>query len=130
MSDAAGHIAALDEALADDAEGEDIILRRVVGATNQVKVDVKCRAGVRSPTSQELVAGITQDDLFCTLSPTQINAAQWPGGQPPSVTDDPRVPSKNRGDMAFVRKRWRAVQWAQSFHSHDELVRIDMRVLG
>lgn len=121
-------IKALDEALAD--EGEDIILRRVVGSTNQVNVDVPCRAGVRSPTAAELVGGITQDELFCIVSPTQINERQWPGGQPPTVTDDPRIPSKNRGDKAFVRQKWRAVEWAQGFYPQGELVRVEMRVAG
>lgn len=128
MSDVAGHIAALDDALAD--EGEDIILRRVVGAANQVNVDVAVRAGVRSPTTEELVAGITQDELFCIFSPTQIDAAQWPGGQSPTVIEDPRIPSKNRGDKAFIRNRWRAVQWGQGFYPQGSLVRIEMRVMG
>lgn len=123
-------IAALDDALAD--EGEDIILRRVVGTllATQQNVDCPCRAGVRAPSAEELTAGITQDNLFCILSPTQLNERQWPGGQPPTVTDDPRIPSKNRGDKAYVRGRWRAVQWGQGFYPQGELVRIEMRVLG
>jgi hypothetical protein len=121
-------IQALDDALSD--EGEDIILRRVVGTTNQQNVDCDCRSAVRSPSAEELVGGITQDDLFCILSPTQINNRQWPGGQPITATDDPRIPSKNRGDKAYVRGRWRAVQWGQGFYPQGELVRIEMRVLG
>lgn len=124
-------IAALDGALASPDGGEDIKVRRIVGTTNQVNVDCgPLRAAVRSPTSNELIAGISQDELFCIFSPTAINKAQWPGGQPPSVTDDPRVPSKNRGDKAYVRGRWRAVQWSQGFYPGGELVRIEMRVLG
>lgn len=124
----ADHIAALDDALIE--AGEDIILRRVVGSVNQVFVDVQCRASVRSPRAEELSSAITQDELFCIMSPTQINEAQWPGGQPPTVTDDPRIPSKNRGDRAFVRQKWRTVQWGQGLYPEGELVRIEMRVLG
>lgn len=123
-------IRALDDAL--DDEGEDVILRRVVGtlpATQQF-IDVRCRAAVRSPTAEELVGSITQDDLFCILSPTQINNRQWPGGQPITATEDPRIPSKNRGDKAYVRGKWRAVQWGQGFYPQGELVRIEFRVLG
>lgn len=121
-------IGALDDALAD--EGEDIILRRVVGTATQQNVDCSCRAAVRSPLAEELVGGIGQNDLFCILSPTQINEQQWPGGQPLTVTEDPRIPSKNRGDKAYVRGAWRAVQWGQGFYPQGELVRIEMRVLG
>lgn len=110
--------------------GEDIKLRRVVGTSNQVNVDVEVRATVRSPNAQELAGGISQDELFCIFSPTEIDRAQWPGGQPPTVVDDPRVPSKNRGDKAYVRGRWRAVQWGQGFYPGGELCRIEMRVLG
>lgn len=110
--------------------GEDIKLRRIVGTANQINVDCDVRAAVRLPTDKELAAGIMQDELFCIFSPTAINRAQWPGGQPPTVTDDPRIPSKNRGDKAYVRGRWRAVQWGQGFYPGGELVRIEMRVLG
>jgi hypothetical protein len=118
----------LDDAL--EAEGEDIKLRRVVGTVNQQNVDCDVRAGVRSPRADELVGAITQDDLFCILSPTQINRAQWPGGQPVTLTEDPRIPSKNRGDRAYVRGKWRTVQWGQGFYPQGQLVRIEMRVLG
>lgn len=121
-------IAALDGANA--LVGEDIKLRRVVGTTNQVNVECDVRATVREPSATELAAGINQDELFCIFSPTQIDCQQWPGGQPPTVTDDPRIPSKNRGDKAYVRGRWRAVQWAQGFYPGGELCRIEMRVLG
>jgi hypothetical protein len=124
-------LAALDGALAAQGDVEKIKLRRVVGTTNQIFVDSPdIPARVNSPTSQDLIAGIQQDELICIFSPTQIIQAQWPGGQPPTVTDDPRIPSKNRGDKAFVRGRWRAVQWGQGFYPGGDLVRIEMRVMG
>lgn len=129
MPSPATMIARLDAGLV--KAGEDIALRRVVGTVNQVNVDcLGIPAAVREPTDEELVAGITQETLVCSFSPTRINRAQWPGGQPPTVTDDPRIPSKNRGDKAYVRGRWRAVQWGQGFYPQGELVRIEMRVTG
>src|SRR5258708_24588455 len=75
-------VAALDDALAQ--AGEDIILRRIVGtAPNQINIDVMCRARVDAATVQEILAGIPATDLHVTMSPTQINNAQWPGGQGP-----------------------------------------------
>jgi hypothetical protein len=121
-------IAALDGGLV--VAGEAIKLRRSVGTTNKANIDVDIRAAVRSPTDQELVAGIAQDELFCIFSPTEINNAQWPGGQPPGATEDARIPNKNKGDSAYVRGRWRAVQWGQGFYPGGELCRIEMRVLG
>jgi hypothetical protein len=122
------HIARLDRSLRKN--GEDIILRRVVGATNQQNTDVNVRAHVSGPSEEQLIAGIDQNTFNCIFSPTEINAQQWPGGQPPNTTLDPRIPSKNRGDKAYVRGGWRAVQWATGFYPGGELVRIEMRVLG
>lgn len=125
MSD---HVDDLDAELADD--GEEIRLRRVIGTTTQSNVDVDVIAAVRGLNPDELVGSITQDELMCIFSPTQINRAQWPGGQPITATDDPRVPSKNRGDKAYVRGKWRTVQWGVGKYPHGELVRIEMRVSG
>lgn len=123
------HIARLDRSTAKN--GEDIILRRVVGTTNQQNTDVGIRAKVEGLTDKTLIAATSQLEFHCIFSPTQINAAQWPGGQPPGPQgDDPRVPDKNRGDMARVRGKWRAVQWAFGKYPGGELVRIEMRVLG
>ncbi len=121
------HIARLERSLAKN--GEDIILRRVVGTTNQQNVDCADRAHVDGVSPEQLVAGIDQATLNCILSPVRINAAGWPGGQPPGQPD-PRIPSKNRGDKAFVQGRWRSVQWGEGKYRQGELVRIEMRVLG
>lgn len=120
-------IASLDSALL--RAGEDIKLRRSVGVTNKSSVIVDIRAAVRSPNASELVAGIPEDHLICIFSPTEINAAQWPGGHVP-VTSDVRIPSKALGDDAFIRGKWRAVEQAQGFYPGGELCRIEMRVQG
>lgn len=118
----------LDKSLQED--GEDIVLRRVVGTTNRVFNDVTCRAFVRGYAPNELIAGITQQDSKVILSPTQINRAQWPGGQPPNTPGDPRIPSKNRGDKAIIAGKERTIESATGIPIDGELVRIEMRVLG
>ena len=122
----------LDKSLAED--GEDIILRRVIGSTNQAFIDVTCRAFVRGYAANELIGGITQKDSRVILSPTQINRTNWPGGQvppaPSAVNVDPRVPSKNRGDKCSIGGSFRAVEAGSGIYLDGELVRIDMRVLG
>src|SRR5258708_30008025 len=98
-------VAALDDALAQ--AGEDIILRRIVGtAPNQINIDVMCRARVDAATVQEILAGIPATDLHVTMSPTQINNAQWPGGQVPLLPPfnvDQRVPRMNGPDKVLLR---------------------------
>lgn len=128
-------IKALDNALSHNSE--EITLRRVVGsnaATQQFVDCPKILANVRGVTAKELEAGIDQNSLYCIFSPTRINETGWPGGQPPGGTVDPRVPSKNRGDKAFVGGEWRKVQWADGLVVRSagvsELVRIEMRVFG
>lgn len=114
--------------------GETIKLRRVVGASvqSQQAVDVECLAKVSGQSSDDLAGGVSQNELYCILSPSEINRAQWPGGMVVSATPglDPRIPSKTRGDKAFVRGRWRAVRWATGEYPKGELVVIKMRVEG
>lgn len=125
----AAAIASLDRQLA--AIGEDVILRRTIGTANQVNIDVVCRAFVRGYEPKELVGSIVQGDSQVTISPTQINRAQWPGGQPvtspPSATD-PRVPRK--GDKMIVAGKPRNVEAAAPIYLAGELVRIDLQVKG
>jgi hypothetical protein len=122
------HIAELDAALTSD--GEDIVLRRVVGTSNQTFIDVPCRAFVRGYEVKDLIPGISQRQRKVILSPTQINRAQWPGGQPQGSSGDPRVPSKGRGDKCRVAGEWTTVETATGTMVDGELVRIEMRVLG
>ena len=126
-------IAALDSALA--GYGEDIILRRVVGtAPNQVNIDVTCRARVDAMKVEEIVAGIPATDLNIIISPTQINNAQWPGGQVPLLPPfnvDQRVPRINGPDKVLLRGAVpRTVAFCDPKFVNGELVRINMRVTG
>jgi hypothetical protein len=122
------YIASLDRDLA--GVGETITLRRVVGSKNQQYVDVDCVAKVVGQGEKDLVGTLAQDELYCILSPTQINQRQWPGGQAATAGRDPRVPDKSRGDLAKVRGAWRAVEWAEGIFPQGVLVRVNMRVKG
>lgn len=130
---AESEIAELDKALA--ADGQDIVLRRVIGKTvaSQQFIDVICRAFVRGYAPNELVGAITQQDSRVVLSPTQIDAARWPGGQAVSTAQfqiDPRVPDKNRGDLCYIDGRRCSVEAAKPITIDGVLVRIDMQIRG
>lgn len=120
-------IAALDHAL--ERAGEDVILRRVVGqAPNSANIDVTIRAAVRSYNPEELVGGISQTDSKVIISPTGIAAAQWPGGTPTGATIDPSLP--RRLDKVVIAGRIRNIEVVDPIYVQNELVRIEMRVLG
>jgi hypothetical protein len=122
-------IAQLDSALAD--AGEDFVLRRVIGTTNQTNVDVTCRGFIRSYGPEELTTNIIQGDSRIILSPTQINAASWPGAAPPvefGAAQDPRVP--RRGDKAVVQGRVMNIQNTSPIYVDNVLVRIELQIRG
>lgn len=132
MSDAADReIADLNMSLA--ADGEWIAIRRLFG-TQLIPVSVTCRAFVRTVSAEELVAGITQESSNIVLSPSEIIAAGWPGPWTPSAAEpvnpgtDRRVPRK--GDKAIIKGRTRNIEVSKPIYVDDELVRIDLRVLG
>lgn len=132
MSDAADReIADLNMSLA--ADGEWIEIRRLYG-TQLIPVSVTCRAFVRTVTAEELVAGITQESSNIIMSPSEIIAAGWPGPWTPSAQEpvnpgtDRRVPRK--GDKAVIKGRVRNVEVTKPIYVDDELVRIELRVLG
>ena len=110
--------------------GEDIILTRVVGTSNQAKSSAKVRAFVRGYAPHELVGGIIQGDSHVTISPTDLARTQWPGGTVSNQSDlsDHQVPLKN--DRCVVAGRTRTVQAAQPFYLSGVLVRIEMQVRG
>ncbi|NVO13898.1 MAG: hypothetical protein HXX10_07665 [Rhodoplanes sp.] len=120
----------LDEALADD--GEDVILRRMVGiAPNRANVDVTVRAFVRFGATQELLGGVAMSTLSVIISATQIIAAQWPGGQAPTLPPfdpDSRVPLNT--DTLIVQGRRRTITAVQPIYLDGELVRINMTAVG
>lgn len=126
-------VADLNMSLAED--GEDIELWRVVtaGAT-QINVKVYPRAFVRNFGADELVGGITQEQVRVTISPSEIIAGNWPGPWTPSAAEpvqpptDRRVPRKN--DKCVIKGRPRNIEVAMPIYVDNELVRINLRVLG
>lgn len=123
-------IASLDDALS--ADGEDVILRRISGlGNNATNIDVNCRARVDGLTVQEIAAGIKETDQHVIISPTQITAAQWPGGTVVAVAPfdvNPSIPRKD--DKVIAQKRMRNVEFVEPKFINGVLVRINMRVSG
>lgn len=128
MSD---NISDLDNALAE--YGEDVTLIRFVGSGTAVtSIGVKCRASVRARSDETIVAGIVTKIFDVTISPTQINKAQWPGGTVPLLPPldvDQRVPRENV-DKMIVKKSLRNIIFVDPIVVNDELVRINLRVSG
>lgn len=113
-------IESLDRALA--RSGQTVTLRRL---TNTDLAGIP--AMVRGYSPDELVDGITQQDSFVIISPTQINAAGWPGTQVPGQPDI-RIPRHNRGDLCIINGQTRAVQAGVGIYVRDVLARIEFRV--
>lgn len=115
------------------ADGEWIIIRRLFG-TQLIPLSVDCRAFVRPISSEELSAGINQKSSNIILSPSEIIAAGWPGPWTPTASEptnpgiDRRVP--RIGDKAIVKGRPLNVELPKPIYVDDELVRIELRVLG
>lgn len=128
-----GLIASLDQALR--IAGEDVILRRTVGvAPNEMSVSVACRARVTAVSTEQIQAGIPATELNVILSPTEIDAAQWPGGVFPAAAPfnvDPRIPRAGVTDKILMRGQPpRAITHVDPQIIGGELVRINLRVEG
>lgn len=126
-------VASLDSALA--AVGEDVIVRRVVGSGAAAQnIDVRCRASARALSSESLNGSVTQTVWDVTLSPTQIIAAQWPGGLPATINpmSDPRVPRATQDKLIFIDRDHRecAISSAKPIYVNGDLVRISLLVTG
>lgn len=124
-------IADLDAALS--RRGEDVVIRRSVGTgASIVNTDVNVRGRVMPVAPNELVGTVSQTDLKVILSPTQIDAAQWPGGVPYSTSRyqvDPRVPKI--GDKAILQGKPRDIKFAKPItDGGGTLVRIELIVTG
>lgn len=121
-------IAMLDRFL--ETDGKDCILRRVYGTAGNIIVsDVTVRAKVSAYSETELVGGIVQTDSRVIMSPSQITAAQWPGGElTSSSVPDPTLPRRN--DKLIVDGRVRNVEFVNPADIGGTLVRIEMRIAG
>lgn len=124
-------IDALDRGL--ERKSEEVTLRRPFGAGAQQRfVSVKCRARVTGVRDDQISAGITQSELNFVMSPTQINEAQWPGGQVPQLPPfdiDQRIP-RAQADQIIARGRVHTITFVDPQIIDGELVRIDGRMTG
>lgn len=117
---AAQEIADLDFSLLNDAQ----IITLTRGAAS-----VDCFAFVRGLDRNPLVGSINQQEFHVIISPTQIDADDWPSApSSPPVSPDPRIPIK--GDRVTVAGRVRTVQDVLPMFVANVLVRIEMKVLG
>lgn len=126
-----GERAALDAALL--AAGEDIVLRRqVASGSNFANIDVDCRARVDTVGADEITGTIAVSDLKIIMSPTEILAAQWPGGvpvYPVTNVSDPRVPRIT--DFVIARGKTRQVKVVDpKFIGAEGWCRINLVVAG
>src|SRR5574340_945654 len=125
-------IAALDRQLA--ANGEDAVLPRytLAAGNQQVPTPVKIRVQTQGYQPHELIqgSGILQGDVKVILSPTQINAAQWPGGSPVQPgAYDPRIP--NKGDRFVIGGHPFTVQGLAAVRRvNGEIVRMEAQCRG
>ncbi|MHC2251030.1 hypothetical protein [Bradyrhizobium embrapense] len=126
MSD---HIDDLDASL--QAEGEDIVLRRNIGAN---KDEVPVRAHVRSYrlNAEELTKGIYKEPSVVIISMTQIRAAGWPQHAPPRPAPpfdvDPGIPVI--GDVVVIKGKPKTVKASDAIAVNGEIVRVKMMVDG
>lgn len=127
-----GEIAALDRALAE--YGEDIILRRVMGSgAGAINADVLCRARVDAQVSGPSAPGPKTSVFDIIISPTQINALNWPGDEnavaPFDV--DQRIPRIDGPDKIIMRgHNPRTITFSDPKIIGGVLVRLNLRVVG
>jgi len=131
-------VMALDEALgplgSDRGAGVDAILRRVIGEGDTAQnVDVTVRAQVRPRpgNTQDLSGGAPLTVYDVVLSPTQILAAQWPGGHPPALPPlDPPAWLPRMTDVLIFLGNTHNVTAAGPVSAGNEIVRINLVVEG
>lgn len=126
----AGSIARLDAALS--RRGEDIVISRLVKrSAASVKVEVACRALVRTISADQVAGTIMINDLSVTLSPTALAAAGWPGQDDnvlPGGGVDPKIPRTT--DKVVIQGRERQVKASKPILMANVWVRTDMIVAG
>jgi hypothetical protein len=93
---------------------------------------VTCRArldGVNS--NQDHPAGVRLSEFLLIISPSEINAAQWPGESVPvPASFDPRIPRANDTEDVMLRGQARVITLCDPKVINGELVRIDLRCVA
>lgn len=127
---AAGMISDLDGALVEG--GQDALLRRTYGRVpNLVYATVIVRTRIanwRRPDQEGAVVAYRARGI---MSPTQIWAKRWPGGELPTpATPIPWLP--RHGDEMKINGHWRAIEVGDDgvFRFGNDIVRIEFDVLA
>jgi hypothetical protein len=122
------HIVDLDNSLAQN--GRDAILRRIYGiAPNTSQVDVAVLIHMDSTTETHITGGIAQTEAKVIMSPSEIAAAQWPGGE----VADAANPTPNwprRLDRLIVDGHVCSIEYVDPKVIRGELVRIELTIRG
>lgn len=119
--------AALDRALA--RVGLTVQLQRITGTIpNQTITAATVPAIVRAVRAQQVIGTIKETDSNVTLSPSDIEAAGWPGGTPPTDGTDSRVPKTS--DRVKFNGRTCIILVVKPLYVRGELARIDLQVRG
>lgn len=109
--------------------GESVTLQRIVGTSpNQSTSAAEVGAIVRPYGPKELIGGITQGDLLVIVSPTDVKAARWPGGQAGQIVGDASVPKTT--DKIVVQGRQRQIVASMPVYLASVLVRMNFQVRG
>jgi hypothetical protein len=114
--------------------GEPVQLIRVVGTSKQSYVRVTVRGVVKTLTTQQLIAGVSQTNYLILLSPDELRRKGWPGAQtatnPPGTVppNDPVIPTT--ADKVNFRNAEKAIAQAAAVYDGNVPVRIELRVLG
>jgi len=118
-------ISSLDRTLAQ--HGQPVTLRRLLG-TQQTPIEASVNAFVRNYDPKELVNGLVQGDCMVTLSPTDLEAAHWPGATVTQSGADKMVPTvQDKIVIAGVERRIKA---PKPIYLNGRLVRIDLTATG
>ena len=114
--------------------GEPVQLIRIVGSTNQSKVRVTVRGVIKTLTTQQLIAGVSQTNYLILLSPDELRQKGWPGAvaatNPPGTVppSDPVVPTT--ADKVNFRNAEKAIAQAAAVYDGNVPVRVELKVLG
>jgi hypothetical protein len=127
-------LAQLDRRLA--RRGERIDLMRKVGTPQTSTVYARVPAIIRSLTIEQIIAGVTVQNYFLIISPTDIAKAQWPGGKVSAAPTgtlwpqaaDPAMPVQN--DSMWMRGAVKSVQRVAPIYDAGVCIRIELYVAG
>lgn len=112
-------IAALDRAIA--RHGQTVILSRE--GAEETGYEAEIPAWVRGANAVQLTESTRQQDRNVIISPTDLEAAQWP-----DVLAESRVP--RNGDRVFIDGAWCRVEQAEGLFGPGGLIRVNLVVRG